>query len=305
MKQPVIAFIGLGIMGRPMAAHLARAGYRVIANTLEGVPNELVALGVAERGSAMDAAREGDVVILMLPDTPDVEAVLFGPLGVLQGAHRGSLVIDMSTISPVATRAFAQRLDAGGLRFMDAPVSGGEVGAKAASLTIMAGGSEADFAVARPLFEKMGKNITLVGEVGAGQITKAANQMIVALNIAAVAEALSLAAAMGADPARVRQALLGGFAASRVLEVHGERMIQNNFAPGFRIRLHRKDLRIIAASAESVKQAAPLTAVCQQLMSACAAMGGEDLDHSALIRVYGALSPPVPAQHTGVQRLAA
>jgi 2-hydroxy-3-oxopropionate reductase len=305
MKQATIAFIGLGIMGRPMAAHLARAGYRLVAHTLEGVPQELLAMGVSERPSAMDAAREADIVILMLPDTPDVEAVLFGPLGVAEGAHRGTLVIDMSTISPVATQAFAQRLAVHGLRLMDAPVSGGEVGAKAASLTIMVGGSETDFAIAKPLFEKMGKNITLVGEVGAGQITKAANQMIVALNIATVAEALSLAARMGADPARVRQALMGGFASSRVLEVHGERMIKGTFEPGFRIRLHRKDLRIIAASAEAVNQAAPLTAVCQQLMNACAAMGAEDLDHAALIKVYGALGAQAPEQGAAPQRMAA
>lgn len=298
MKKPVVAFVGLGIMGRPMAAHLVRAGYRVVGHSLEGVAKELLDLGVEERTSAMDAAREAELVILMLPDTPDVEAVLFGPLGVAEGAHRGTLVIDMSTISPMATRDFARRLGEAGLRFVDAPVSGGEVGAKAASLTIMAGGSEADFAVAKPLFDLMGKNVTLVGEVGAGQITKAANQMIVALNIATVAEALSLAGRMGADPARVRQALMGGFASSRVLEVHGERMIKGTFEPGFRIRLHRKDLRIIADSAEAVQQAAPLTAVCQQLMNACAALGGEELDHSALVKVYGALGAQAapPAQ---------
>jgi 2-hydroxy-3-oxopropionate reductase len=223
----------------------------------------------------------------MVPDTPDVEQVLFGKGGVaagLQGAGKGKVVVDMSSISPIATKTFAQKINALGADYIDAPVSGGEVGAKAASLTIMCGGPEAAFEKVRPLFEKMGKNITLVGGNGDGQTTKVANQIIVALTIAAVGEALLFASKAGADPAKVRQALMGGFASSRILELHGERMIKRTFTPGFRIRLHQKDLNLALQGARELGLALPQTAGAAQLMQACAANGMADLDHSALVK---------------------
>ena len=240
-----IGFIGLGTMGLPMAGHLAAAGHRLhLVKHRKPIPEALLSAGAVEHRTAKEVAAASEVVILMLPDTPDVEAVLFGKDGVAAGLSKGKLVIDMSSISPTATRDFAARIAKLGADYLDAPVSGGEVGAKAATLSIMVGGKEAVFERAKPLFEKMGKAITLVGKVGDGQVCKVANQIVVALNIEAVAEALVLASKAGADPARVRQALLGGFAASRILEVHGERMIKRTFNPGFRINLHRKDLRL-------------------------------------------------------------
>jgi 2-hydroxy-3-oxopropionate reductase len=225
----------------------------------------------------------------MVPDTADVEAVLFGENGIAAGLAAGTggarkVVVDMSSISPMATKAFAQRINALGADYIDAPVSGGEVGAKAASLTIMCGGDAAVFERVRPLLETMGKNITLVGGNGDGQTTKVANQIIVALNIAAVGEALLFASKAGADPAKVRQALMGGFAASRILEVHGERMIKRTFAPGFRIKLHQKDLGLALQGARELGVSLPQTASAAQLMQACAANGMADLDHSALVR---------------------
>jgi 2-hydroxy-3-oxopropionate reductase len=236
-------------------------------------------------------ARAAEVVILMLPDTPDVEAALFGPGGVGEGLGRGVLVVDMSSISPTATKGFARRIEDAGAQWLDAPVSGGEVGAKAASLTIMVGGSQAAFERARPLFEAMGKNITLVGEEpGAGQTCKVANQIIVALTIEAVAEALTFAKHAGADPARVRQALMGGFASSRILEVHGERMIKRSFDPGFRIALHQKDLNLALDSGRELGVPLPATALAQQLFTACKAAGGEAWDHSAMVRALERLA---------------
>ena len=231
-----------------------------------------------------DVARAADVVILMLPDTPDVELVLFGEDGVASGLTKGKLVIDMSSIAPMETKRFAKKINELGCDYLDAPVSGGEVGAKAASLTIMVGGEEAVFERAKPLFEAMGKNITLVGGNGDGQTTKVANQIIVALNIAAVGEALLFASKAGADPAKVRQALMGGFAASRILEVHGERMIKRTFNPGFRIALHQKDLNLALAGAKAMGVALPQTASAAQLMQSCAAHGWDQLDHSALVK---------------------
>ena len=228
----------------------------------------------------------------MVPDTPDVEAVLFGDNGVAAGLKAGGAgtrktIVDMSSISPMA---FARRIGELGADYVDAPVSGGEVGAKAATLTIMCGGDEAVFERVRPLLEKMGKNITLVGGVGDGQTTKVANQIIVALNIAAVGEALLFASRAGADPAKVRQALMGGFAASRILEVHGERMIKRTFNPGFRIRLHQKDLGLALQGARELGVSLPQTANVAQLMSACAANGMADLDHSALVKALELLA---------------
>ena len=285
-----IGFIGLGVMGRPMAAHLIDAGHTLHLNRVKDVSQFLVDKGGKAAKSAADVARASEVIILMLPDTPDVEAVLFGPDGVAEGLSKGKLVIDMSSISPVATKSFAERIAALGCDYVDAPVSGGEVGAKNAALTIMAGGTEAAFARAMPLFEKMGKNITLVGGVGDGQTAKVANQIIVGLTIAAVGEALSFAKKAGADPAKVREALMGGFASSRILEVHGERMIKRTFDPGFRIRLHRKDMSLAVDAAKALDLFLPNTAATQQLMNAAIARGDGDVDHSGLIRTIEAMS---------------
>ncbi len=277
-----LGFIGLGIMGAPMAGHLLAAGHTLFVRTRSKVPEALA--GATVCASAQEVAQRADIVFTMLPDTPDVEAVLFGKDGVAAGLSQGKTVVDMSSISPMDTKLFAQKINALGCDYLDAPVSGGEVGAKAASLTIMVGGPDAAFERIKPLFELMGKNITLVGGNGDGQTTKVANQIIVALNIAAVGEALVFASKAGADPAKVRQALMGGFAASRILEVHGERMIKRTFNPGFRIGLHQKDLSLALAGARALGVALPQTAGAAQLMQACAANGMQDLDHSALVR---------------------
>ena len=277
-----IGFIGLGIMGAPMAQHLLAAGHELFVPKRSKVPEALTAATVCATNA--DVARAAEVIILMLPDTPDVDKVLFGKEGVSEGLSKGKTVVDMSSISPIETKRFALTINALGCDYMDAPVSGGEVGAKAASLTIMIGGDEAVFERIKPLFELMGKNITLVGGNGDGQTTKVANQIIVALNIAAVGEALLFASKAGADPARVRQALMGGFAASRILEVHGERMIKRTFNPGFRIALHQKDLSLALAGAKSMGVALPQTASAAQLMQVCAANGWDQLDHSALVK---------------------
>ena len=282
-----VGFIGLGIMGAPMALNLLNAGHQLFACTRGKVPESITSSSATVCDSAQQVTQQADVVFMMVPDTPDVEAVLFGDRSVAAGLAGGGarkVVVDMSSISPMATKTFASRINELGADYLDAPVSGGEVGAKAASLTIMFGGDEAVFEQVRPLFEKMGKNITLVGGNGDGQTTKVANQIIVALNIAAVSEALLFASKAGADPARVRQALMGGFAASRVLEVHGERMIKRTFAPGFRIRLHQKDLGLALQGARELGVSLPQTANAAQLMQACAANGMADLDHSALVR---------------------
>ena len=280
-----IGFVGVGIMGRPMAGHLQAGGHELLlVQHRSPLPPELIEGGATAHGSAREVAAASDVVILMLPDTPDVERVLFGEDGVVAGLTPGTCVIDMSSIDPIATRGFAAKVAAAGCDYVDAPVSGGEVGAKAASLTIMCGAESAVFDRVKPLFELMGKNITHVGGVGAGQVAKVANQIIVALNIEAVGEALLFASKAGADPAKVREALMGGFAASRVLEVHGLRMIERTFNPGFRIGLHQKDLNLALSSARALDVALPNTATTQQLFSACAAQGGADWDHSALVR---------------------
>jgi 2-hydroxy-3-oxopropionate reductase len=274
-----LGFIGLGIMGAPMAGHLIAAGHTLFVTTRGKPPAQATACA-----TNADIARQADVIFMMVPDTPDVEAVLFGENGVASGLSKGKTVVDMSSISPMATKVFAKRINDLGCDYLDAPVSGGEVGAKAASLTIMCGGPEATFERVKPLLELMGKNITRVGGNGDGQTTKVANQIIVALNIAAVGEALLFASKAGADPAKVRQALMGGFAASRILEVHGERMIKRTFAPGFRIALHQKDLALALAGARELGVALPQTAGAAQLMQAGAAHGDAELDHSALVR---------------------
>ncbi|TCL71132.1 2-hydroxy-3-oxopropionate reductase [Rhizobium sp. BK251] len=285
-----IGFIGLGVMGRPMAEHLIDAGHTLHLSRVKEASEHLIAKGGKAAASPKAVAEASDIIILMLPDTPDVEAVLFGENGVSSGLSAGKLIIDMSSISPVATKGFARRIEALDCDYLDAPVSGGEVGAKAASLTIMVGGKEAAFARVLPLLEKMGKNITLVGGVGDGQTAKVANQIIVGLTIEAVAEALLFAKKAGADPAKVRAALMGGFASSRILEVHGERMVKETFEPGFRIRLHRKDMTLAVDSARALDLSLPNTAATQQLMNAAIANGDGERDHSALIRTLELLA---------------
>jgi 2-hydroxy-3-oxopropionate reductase len=279
-----IGFIGLGIMGRPMAAHLQAAGHRLFVNEASSAAGDFVAAGGVACKSGKEIAEKSQIVILMVPDTPQVESVLFGANGVAEGLSKGKIVVDMSSISPVATKEFAAKVNALGCDYLDAPVSGGEVGAKAASLTIMVGGPQAAFDTVKPLFEKMGKNITLIGGNGDGQTTKVANQIVVALTIEAIGEALLFASKAGADPALVRQALMGGFASSRILEVHGERMIKRNFAPGFRIELHQKDLNLALESARALAVSLPNTAATQQMFTACVAQGGKAWDHSGLVR---------------------
>lgn len=293
-----IGFIGLGLMGAPMAGHLLHAGHVLFLNTRSKVPRELAEHGATLCTTAQGVAERADIIFLMLPDTPDVEKVLFGENGVAAGlkglgnapAGRGKTVVDCSSIDPIATRAFAQKIKALGCDYLDAPVSGGEVGAKAASLTIMVGGDQAVFDRVKPLFDLMGKNITLIGGNGDGQTCKVANQIIVALNIAAVSEALVFASRAGADPAKVREALMGGFASSRILEVHGERMIKRTFNPGFRIALHQKDLNLALQGARALGVALPQTASVAQLMQSCAALGHAQADHSALVKAFEAMA---------------
>ncbi|MGD0561905.1 MAG: 2-hydroxy-3-oxopropionate reductase [Roseiarcus sp.] len=279
-----LGFIGLGVMGAPMAGHLLKGGHTLHVFSRSGAPAQLLADGAEPSANPAEVARASDVVITMVPDTPDVEKVLFGENGVATGLSKGKAVIDMSSISPIATKQFAAKIEKLGCDYVDAPVSGGELGAKAATLSIMVGGSEDAFARVKPIFELMGKNITHVGAVGDGQTAKVANQIIVALNIEAVAEALLFAAKAGADPARVRAALMGGFASSRILEVHGERMIKRTFNPGFRIELHQKDLNLALSSARALGVSLPNTATAQELFNSCVAHGGAAWDHSALAR---------------------
>ncbi|HWF65267.1 MAG TPA: 2-hydroxy-3-oxopropionate reductase [Rhizomicrobium sp.] len=285
-----LGFIGLGIMGRPMAGHLQAAGHRLFLNSRSGVPNDLVEKGGTACKTAREVAEKSDIVFTMVPDTPDVEKVLFGEKGVAEGLSRGKIVVDMSSISPLATKEFARRIEQLGCFYLDSPVSGGDVGAKAGTLTMMVGGREEIFERVKPLFQLMGKTITLIGGNGDGQTAKVANQIIVGLTIEAVAEALLFASKAGADPTKVRQALLGGFAASRILEVHGERMLKRTFAPGFRIELHAKDLAIALEGARALQLSLPNTAQCQEMFNASFAAGEAGLDDSALVRVLERLA---------------
>ncbi len=285
-----IAFIGLGVMGAPMAVNLLAAGHELSLHRVKEASAHLVAKGGRACGSAAEAAADAEVVILMLPDTPDVADALFGERGVIETLRPGTLVIDMSSIAPLETRAFAAQIVAHGGQYLDAPVSGGEVGAREGTLTIMVGGLEESFERARPLFAVRGATITRVGDSGAGQIAKVANQIIVGLTIQAVAEGLAFAEGAGADPAVVRTALSGGFAASRVLEVHGRRMLDEAYEPGFRIRLHRKDLTLALDAARRLDVFLPNTAQTAQLMTAAIASGLGDRDHSALKAVIDRLS---------------
>jgi 2-hydroxy-3-oxopropionate reductase len=285
-----VGFVGLGIMGRPMAAHLRAGAHELYVHDHKPAPPTLTAQGAIDCASGKAVAEHADIIITMVPDTPHVAAALFGADGIAAGLSPGKIVVDMSSIAPLQTREFARKIEALGCQYLDAPVSGGELGAKAASLTIMVGGPESAYAKVKPLFELMGKNITLVGGNGDGQTCKVANQIIVALTIEAVGEALLFASKMGADPVRVRQALMGGFASSRILEVHGERMIKRSFDPGFRIELHQKDLNLALSAAQQVGLSLPNTASTQQLFNACAAHGGKAWDHSALVRALELLA---------------
>lgn len=286
-----IGFLGLGVMGAPMAGHLLDAGYVVSTAThRRAVPDGLRQKGIVELASPAEVAAASDVVITMVPDTPDVDAVLFGASGVIEGLAPSSLVIDMSSISPTATISFAQRIAEAGSSYLDAPVSGGEIGAKAASLTIMVGGERHDFERAQPLFDILGSRATLIGDNGAGQVCKVANQIVVAGTIHAVAEGLLFAAANDVDAATVREALMGGLATSRILDVHGERMIHRQFDPGFRITLHSKDLRLALSGAQETGAVLPMTALVAQLFASNIANGGGDEDHSALVRALERLS---------------
>ncbi len=283
MAAERVGFIGLGIMGKPMARHLLEAGYPLTVHSRSPGPvDEIVTAGASRASSPADAAAASDVVITMLPDTPDVESVLFGPKGAAAGAAAGSLVIDMSSIDPIPTRAFSERLAAQGVGMLDAPVSGGEQGAIDAALSIMVGGPVEAFTRAMPLFAVMGKNIVHVGASGGGQVAKACNQLVVAATIEAVAEALALAEHAGVDAGKVREALLGGFAGSKVLEVHGRRMLDRAFDPGFRARLHRKDARIVLDTAREVGSSVPAFEAVARQLDELVASGGGELDHSAL-----------------------
>ncbi len=290
MHMSDIGFVGLGIMGRPMAANLLRGGHRLHLFSRSGVPRELVDAGGIACASGREVAQRSEVVFTMVPDTPDVERVLFGKDGVAEGLSAGKLFVDMSSVSPIGTKELARRVNALGCEYVDAPVSGGDVGARNATLTIMVGASEAGFARVKPLLDLLGKNVTHVGPNGAGQTAKVANQIVVALTIEAVAEALLFSAKAGVDPAKVRQALLGGFAASRVLEVHGQRMIERNFEPGARVELHQKDLENALAGARAMGLSLPGTANAQQLFNACRAHGGSRWDHSAMLKALELLA---------------
>ncbi|MFQ5626394.1 MAG: 2-hydroxy-3-oxopropionate reductase [Methyloligellaceae bacterium] len=285
-----IGFIGLGIMGRPMAGHLLAGGHTLFVYDVADLPKDVLDAGASACASSKEVAEKGDIIIVMVPDTPHVNAVLFGENGVAEGLSEGKTVVDMSSISPIETKEFAKKINDLGCDYLDAPVSGGEVGAKAASLTIMVGGPQKAFDAAKPLFDLMGQNITLVGGNGDGQTTKVANQIIVALNIEAVGEALLFASKAGADPAKVREALMGGFASSKILEVHGERMIKRTFDPGFRIELHQKDLNLALQGAKAIGISLPNTATAQELFNACAANGGSAWDHSAMVKALEMLA---------------
>ena len=289
-KQLKLGFVGLGIMGAPMAGHLVNAGHEVFINTRSKVPEGLASSSAVQCSSPQEVASKADIIFTMVPDTPDVEKVLFGDNGIASGLTKGKIVVDMSSISPISTKEFAKKINALGCEYLDAPVSGGELGAKNATLSIMVGGDEGVFEKVKPVFELMGKNINLVGGNGDGQTAKVANQIIVALNIEAVAEALLFASKAGADPAKVRQALMGGFASSKILEVHGERMVKRTFDPGFRIELHQKDLNLALNSARSLGVSLPNTATAQELFNSCAAHGGKAWDHSAMVRALEKLA---------------
>ena len=298
-----VGFIGLGIMGKPMARNLLKAGFRLtVHNRSRGPVQELVTDGAADGRSPRGVAEQTDVIITMLPDSPDVQQVVLGGDGVVAGIRPGAVLVDMSTISPIVTREIADAVMAKGAQMLDAPVSGGEKGAIEGTLSIMVGGPEDVFIRVRPIFEAMGKNIVHIGGVGAGQVTKACNQIVVALTIQAISEALTLAARAGVDPAKVRQALLGGFAQSRILDLHGQRILDHNFKPGFKVRLHQKDLNIALSTGRTLGVPLPATAVVQEALTALVGLGRGDLDHSSLVTLVEDLAkvevPPISGEKT-------
>lgn len=286
-----IGFVGPGIMGRPMALNLRKAGHALwVYGRRAQSMKPLAEAGAIGCGSPKEAAANADVIFIMVSDTPDVEQVILGENGVIQGARKGSVVVDMSTISPAATRRFAAELGKRGVEMLDAPVSGGEAGAIAATLSIMVGGKAAVFERVKPLFEKLGKNIVHVGDHGAGQVAKACNQIVVAVTIEAVSEALSFARKNGVDAAKVREALMGGFAGSKILEVHGKRMLDHDFKPGFKVKLHQKDLRIVMQDADQLGLALPGAALVAQHLNALMGSGDGELDSSAIVKAVERLS---------------
>jgi 2-hydroxy-3-oxopropionate reductase len=291
MANPVIGFIGLGIMGKPMARNLLKAGHvLIIHNRSRAAVDELTREGARPMNNAKDVAEHSDIVVTVLPDSPDVELVYAGAQGIFAGAKSGSLLVDMSSISPLVARKLAAAAERRGCDMLDAPVSGGEAGAIGATLSIMIGGKASAVERAMPLFQTLGKNIVHIGDAGAGQITKAANQMVVGATIAIVAEALVLAKKAGVDPAKVRQALLGGFAQSKILEAHGQKMLERNFNPGFRIRLHEKDMKIALATGSEYGVPLMVSGVVAQMMTAMKGMALADLDHSALVKLIEELA---------------
>jgi 2-hydroxy-3-oxopropionate reductase len=299
MAGETVGFIGLGIMGRPMALNLIQAGYKLVVTSRSRAPiDALAAAGAKAVAKPADVAREADVIVTMVPDTPDVDLVIRGANGVLDGLRRGSIVIDMSTISPDVTRQLAEAVAAKGGSMLDAPVSGGEIGAKNATLTIMVGGDEDTFERARPILSCMGKpeSVTYIGPSGSGQVTKLCNQICIAANLAGVAEAYALAKSNGLEPARVRQALLGGFAGSKVLEFHGNRMLTGDYKPGFFVRLFQKDLRLAVEANMATGVTMPVTSVVTQFVNAYAAAGGGELDCAAAAEVWFALSEGRPVK---------
>ena len=290
-NQPLnIGFIGLGIMGTPMASHLIKAGHQLFVYTRGKLPTEIAESGATQCLDAKGVAERADLILIMVPDTPDVGEALFGEKGVAKGLKAGKTVVDMSSISPVETKLYAQKIEALGCDYLDDPVSGGDVGAKNAALSIMVGGKSEVFERVKPVFELMGKNITLVGGSGDGQTCKVANQIVVALTINAVAEGLLFAARAGADPGKVRAALMGGLATSRILDILGDRMVKRTFDPGFRIALHQKDLNLALVAAKQLGLALPATSTAQQLFSACVSHGGAAWDHSGMVRALEKLS---------------
>ncbi|MFG6157511.1 2-hydroxy-3-oxopropionate reductase [Halomonas sp. 1390] len=285
-----IGFIGLGIMGRPMAGHLLDAGHELTTVKRGTLDETLASKGLQALADPKAVAEASEVVITMVPDTPDVEEVLFGEGGVIEGLKPGTLVIDMSSIAPIPTQEFAKRVHEAGGEYVDAPVSGGEGGAINAALTIMVGATEEGFQRAEPILEVMGKTITHIGGHGAGQTCKVANQIVVALTIEAVSEGLLFASRAGADVAKVRESLLGGLAQSKILDVHGERMIQRTFDPGFKVKLHQKDLNLALEGARTLNLSLPGTANAQQLFQSCVAHGGADWDHAGMVRALESLA---------------
>lgn len=297
MNNPVVGFIGLGIMGKPMARNLVKAGYPlVVHNRSRTAVEELSKEGATAAASSKEVAERSEVVITMLPDSPDVELVYAGEQGIFSGLKSGTLLIDMSSISPVVARRLVDEAKRRGCDMLDAPVSGGEAGAINASLSIMIGGKTSAVERAMPIFQTLGKNIVHIGDAGAGQVTKAANQMVVGATIAIIGEALVLAAKAGVDPAKVRQALLGGFAQSKVLEGHGLKMLERNFNPGFRIRLHEKDMKIALATGSEYGVPLLVTGVVGQMMTAMKGLGNGDLDHSALVKFVEELAQKQAAE---------